>query len=105
METTFTIGNKSFVLDEDKAEEAFAAKRVINGRQTMVQFGNALSLAKMAEEDLGPARSLRKVSRILRVHFQRQRAAAIGPDLSHRRTVVSQVLNSPPVRAAIAPEE
>lgn len=35
METTFTIGNKSFVLDEDKAEEAFAAKRVINGRQTM----------------------------------------------------------------------
>ncbi|MDB4507710.1 ribonucleotide-diphosphate reductase subunit beta [bacterium] len=35
METTFTIGNKSFVLDEDKAEEAFAAKRVINGRHTM----------------------------------------------------------------------
>ena len=35
METTFTIGNKSFVLDEEKAEEAFAAKRVINGRQTM----------------------------------------------------------------------
>ena len=35
METTFTLGNKTFVLDEAKAEEAFAAKRVINGRQTM----------------------------------------------------------------------
>ena len=35
MEKTFKIGNKSFILDQDKAEEAFAAKRVINGRQTM----------------------------------------------------------------------
>ncbi len=35
METTFTLGNKTFVLDEAKAEKAFAAKRVINGRQTM----------------------------------------------------------------------
>ena len=35
MEKTFQIGNRSFVLDQDKAEEAFAAKRVINGRDTM----------------------------------------------------------------------
>jgi ribonucleoside-diphosphate reductase beta chain len=35
METTFTVGNKSFVLDRDKAEAAFAAKRVINGRDSM----------------------------------------------------------------------
>jgi glycerol-3-phosphate O-acyltransferase len=74
---------------------------LINGRQTMVQFGHALSLAQLAEEGLGPARTLRKVSRILRVHFQRQRTAAIGPDLSHRRTVVEQVLQSPAVQAAI----
>ncbi len=35
MEKTFEIGNKQFVLDQDKAEEAFAAKAVINGRTTM----------------------------------------------------------------------
>ena len=35
MEKTYTIGNKKFVLDQDKAEEAFAAKQIINGRQTM----------------------------------------------------------------------
>ena len=35
MEKTFEIGKKKFVLDQDKAEEAFAAKAVINGRQTM----------------------------------------------------------------------
>jgi glycerol-3-phosphate O-acyltransferase len=75
---------------------------LINGRHTMVQFGNALSLQQMAGEELGPSRTLRKVSRLLRVHFQRQRTAAIGPDLSHRRTVVEQVLQSPPVTAVIA---
>lgn len=34
MEKSFTIGNRTFVLDQNKAEEAFAAKRVINGRET-----------------------------------------------------------------------
>ncbi|HRX53386.1 MAG: ribonucleotide-diphosphate reductase subunit beta [Verrucomicrobiales bacterium] len=34
MDTVFQIGSRSFVLDEDKAREAFAAKRVINGRKT-----------------------------------------------------------------------
>ena len=75
---------------------------IFNGRQTLVQFGNSLSLQQMAAEDLGPSRTLRKVSRLLRVHFQRQRTAAIGPDLSHRRTVVEQVLRSPAVATAIA---
>ncbi len=39
---TYQIGPKSFVLDRKKAEEAFAAKRVINGRVTM--FFNILPL-------------------------------------------------------------
>jgi glycerol-3-phosphate O-acyltransferase len=74
---------------------------LINGRHTMVQFSTPLSLRTLADEGLGPARCLRKVGRILRVHFQRVRAAAIGPDLSHRRTVVDEVLASQAVREAI----
>ncbi len=35
MEKTFTIGNREFVLDQDKAEQAYAAKKVINGWETM----------------------------------------------------------------------
>ena len=35
MDKTYKIGNREFVLDHDKAEAAFAAKKVINGRQTM----------------------------------------------------------------------
>src|SRR5579863_9841624 len=35
MQKIFNIGSKTFVLDQEKAEAAFAAKRVINGRATM----------------------------------------------------------------------
>jgi ribonucleoside-diphosphate reductase beta chain len=35
MEVSFTIGSKTFVLDQSKAEEAYHAKKVINGRESM----------------------------------------------------------------------
>jgi ribonucleoside-diphosphate reductase beta chain len=35
MQKSFSVGNKTFVLDQEKAEAAFAAKKVINGRETM----------------------------------------------------------------------
>jgi ribonucleoside-diphosphate reductase beta chain len=34
MEKSFKIGDRKFVLNQEQAEEAFSAKRVINGRQT-----------------------------------------------------------------------
>lgn len=74
---------------------------LVNGRKTFVQFSRPISLQALAAEGLDSAVALRKISRILRVHFKRVRTAAIGPDLSHRRTVVSNVINSPAVRAAI----
>jgi glycerol-3-phosphate O-acyltransferase len=74
---------------------------LVNGRHTMIQFSTPVSLRALAEENLGAPRSLRKVQRLLRVHFQRVRAAAIGPDLSHRRTMIDEILRSPAVRQAI----
>jgi hypothetical protein len=35
MEKTYKIGNREFPLDQDKAEAAFADKKVINGRKSM----------------------------------------------------------------------
>ena len=35
MDKTYTVGNKTFLLDQEKAERAFAEKRVINGRESM----------------------------------------------------------------------
>ncbi len=74
---------------------------LVNGRRTFVQFSRPISLRELAREGLDSPVALRKVSRILRVHFKRVRTAAIGPDLSHRRTVVNKIVNSPAVRAAI----
>jgi len=74
---------------------------LVNGRKTFVQFSRPISLRELANEGLKSAVAMRKVSRILRLHFKRVRTAAIGPDLSHRRTIVYKVVNSPTVRAAI----
>ncbi len=35
MQKTYTVGTRTFVLDQTKAEEAFKAKQIINGRETM----------------------------------------------------------------------
>ena len=75
---------------------------LLNGRHTIVRFSPALSLREALAEELPPERSVRKLSRVLRAHFRRIRAAVIGPDLSHRRTLVDGVLASEPVRRAIA---
>ena len=75
---------------------------LLNGRDTIVHFSPAVSLRDVVAEGLDPARTLRKSSRVLRAHFSRIRAAVIGPDLSHRRTVIDAVLNADSVRAAIA---
>ncbi len=48
--TTVQIGNRTFVLDKDKAEQAIAAKKVINGRDTM--FFNILPLKYQWAYDL-----------------------------------------------------
>ncbi|MEJ8566964.1 glycerol-3-phosphate 1-O-acyltransferase PlsB [Elongatibacter sediminis] len=74
---------------------------LVNGRNTFVRFSQPISLRQMADEGIGPGRTLRKISRILRVHFAQVRTAAIGPDLSHRRTVIDTILLSPTVEKAI----
>ena len=34
MEKSFTVGHRTFILDQDKAEEAYSAKQIINGRKS-----------------------------------------------------------------------
>ncbi len=74
----------------------------LNGRDTHVQFAAPVSLRAVVADQLDAERSVRKLQRILRVHFRRIRAIVIGPDLSHRRTVVDALLRAEPVLAAIA---
>ena len=75
---------------------------LLHGRQTIVRFNAPFSLRELVDEGLSEEITLRKLTRVLRVHFQRQREMAIGPDLSHRRTEIDALLSAPNVQAAIA---
>ncbi len=77
---------------------------LLNGRNTVVQFSAPVSLRAVLKEagEAHPGRFARKITRQLRTHFRHIRAMVIGPDLSHRRTVVDTVLSTASVRSAIA---
>ncbi|MFC4819037.1 glycerol-3-phosphate 1-O-acyltransferase PlsB [Dokdonella ginsengisoli] len=74
---------------------------LLNGRDTVVQFAAPVSLREAVAVEADTERGVRKLQRILRVHFRRIRAAVIGPDLSHRRTLIDGVVNAAPVQQAI----
>jgi glycerol-3-phosphate O-acyltransferase len=75
---------------------------LLNGRNTTLRFAAPVDLRGIIGEGLDPERTVRKLSRVLRAHFQRIRAAIIGPDLSTRRLLADAVLASEPVKEAIA---
>jgi glycerol-3-phosphate O-acyltransferase len=76
---------------------------LFNGRNTVVYFGEPVRLREAAG-DLPPQRSVRRLLRALRAEFRAQRASTIGPDLSHRRTMVAHILRTQAVRQAVRSE-
>jgi glycerol-3-phosphate O-acyltransferase len=77
---------------------------LVNGRNTMIELGEPLSLRSLLEADETASAQARRVARVLRGALRRQRATRIGPDLSHRRTIVARVLRARAVRAVVAQE-
>jgi glycerol-3-phosphate O-acyltransferase len=77
---------------------------IFNGRNTLVYFGEPMRLRDVMEEGLTEPRSVRRVLRSLRSVLRAQRASSIGPDLSHRRTMVLQILKTQAVRQAVRNE-
>jgi glycerol-3-phosphate O-acyltransferase len=76
---------------------------LVNGRNVLVEMGEPISLRSML--DAAPAHDqARRMTRVLRGILRRQRATRIGPDLSHRRTIVARVLRARAVRAVVAAE-
>jgi glycerol-3-phosphate O-acyltransferase len=75
---------------------------LVNGRFTLIEVGEPRSLRSLLSTDLPVRSEVLRVARELRAEFRRQRAARIGPDLSHRRTIVARVVRTRAVRAAVA---
>ena len=95
------------VLSEDFGVTSRARKFMqvlFNSRNTLLELDEPLSLRALLSEELGGALHGRRVARTLRALYARRRAARIGPDLSHRRTIVNQVLRTRAVRAAVTQE-
>ncbi len=70
----------------------------------LVQFGAPVALDELMSSESEQPRQVRKLLRLLRVNFNNQRQAIIGPDLSHRRTLLNNILASDEVRGAIERE-
>jgi glycerol-3-phosphate O-acyltransferase len=77
---------------------------LVNGRNTLVDFGDPLRLRDGLQEGMSEQRSVRWLLRNLRTGLRAQRASTIGPDLSHRRTLVAQLLKTAEVRRAVRRE-
>ncbi len=77
---------------------------LLHARNSLLRYSDALPIRSICTHDIEAPVAYRKVSRILRVHFRQRRIATVGPDLSHRRTLVKQVLRAPAVRRAIDAE-
>ena len=77
---------------------------LVNGRRTLVRFGEPVCLADFTAPERDPERSARRAARAMRAEFRNARGAVIGPDLSNRRTVIAEVLAKRAVRAAVALE-
>jgi glycerol-3-phosphate O-acyltransferase len=77
---------------------------LFNGRSTLVRFGPGVSLRALLGADAVNNQSARRIARQLQAEFGKARAAHVGPDLSHRRTILTQVLRTRAVRAVVAQE-
>jgi glycerol-3-phosphate O-acyltransferase len=78
-----------------------AVRILIHGRQTLLEFGEPASLRDMIDGAADDAQAVRRAARRLRAAFRRGRERAIGPDLSHRRTLIGAVVAGEPVQRAI----
>jgi glycerol-3-phosphate O-acyltransferase len=77
---------------------------LFNGRNTVVQFGQGVSLRKLSDVRAGDNQAARRITRHLLGQLAASRTAYVGPDLSHRRTLLTEVLRARAVRSLIAQE-
>jgi glycerol-3-phosphate O-acyltransferase len=95
------------LLSEDWALASRARRAMtvlFNGRNSVVQFGQGLSLRQLSDSSLGEKQAARRISRHLMTQLADSRTAYVGPDLSHRRTLMMEVLRARAVRTLIEQE-
>lgn len=74
---------------------------LFNRTHLFVRFGTPIPVEDMLDDARREEIEERRLARLLRTHFRRAREALIGPDLSHRRTLLNHVLTTRSVTEAI----
>jgi len=77
---------------------------IAQGRNVFVKFGKAISLRELVDEGAGPEQTARKLRRVLRVHFRKERNNALGPKLADRSQIMETLIATRPIQAAIDQE-
>jgi glycerol-3-phosphate O-acyltransferase len=77
---------------------------LVQGRHSFLTIGKPLNLAPILESGGSQAHMTRKLVRVLRVYFHRQKTASLGPVVYDRRLLNKSVIATPQVKAAITRE-
>lgn len=79
-----------------------ALKILVHGRDLGLHFGNPMSFKSLTAEATGRDDQVEALQRQLKQQLYQVRKATLGPDLSHRRSLVRSLLLKPDLKAAIA---
>ncbi|MEZ3499971.1 glycerol-3-phosphate 1-O-acyltransferase PlsB [Pantoea sp. KPR_PJ] len=96
-------GNDAPHLRELNGVEKFFAT-LWNGRDSFVRFSPTVSLRWMATQHGTDKSIAQKLARVARIHFARQRLAAIGPRLPARQDLFNKLLQSKAIEKAVEEE-
>lgn len=77
---------------------------LVHRQHILVRYGQPVDLNDLIASEPDPGKQTRKLLRLLRTHFTHQKQAIIGPDLSHRRTLIGSMLAAEEVEQAILEE-
>ncbi len=72
----------------------------INRKNIMVHLGLPVALDEVAQ-GVEPSIAYRRTARLLRVRLRQQKETTLGPDFSHRRTLLNQIVQSRNVKENI----
>lgn len=74
------------------------------GRDSFVRFSPSISLGQMAQEHGTDTIIANKLARVARIHYSRQRLAAVGPRLPARYELFNKLLSSKAIEKAVEDE-
>ncbi len=74
---------------------------LFNGKNTLIQFSPAISFRELINESPQQNNAVDRLQMILTERLVKMKSATLGPDISHRRTLIRELLVNDDITAAI----